>query len=431
VSAKIKISGGSHTAVFGYGLVWVSSTDHHLVTVVHPATNKVIAEIPVDKAPRFMAVGEGYIWTLNQTNGTVSKIEPLRKAVVATIPVGVPGAGGDIAAGEGAVWVTQHTMPLSRIDPIANKVTAQFFGPGGDALRVLYGSIWLSNGRWGNVWRFQPSKVAVAAPASWLDNAQSADLDADGTPDLLVEDVIVWHPGEPFQIRAKLLKPAIGDKLVLKASLNGKASETPMALHGGEWTATYRGVEPRWIHYSVCAVREKKMCSPDLVTASPTTSAVYAKRKKLFVPDTFPAPGPPTVGSYVWHHLEPGILAPDFQFLVDAGLKPESIDKGEDYGELKRHQWEFQNASAFAYGILTPDEQKEVACVYVNPSKKSGYDTQVRVWIAKPGANPEFDKQLEAAVREWIKTKWPLQKVGYPGLDMSMEKWNALPERGD
>ena len=50
-----------------------------------------------------MAVGEGFVWTLNQTRGTISKIDPVTKKVVATIEAGVPGTGGDIAAGEGAV----------------------------------------------------------------------------------------------------------------------------------------------------------------------------------------------------------------------------------------------------------------------------------------------------------------------------------------
>ena len=36
--------------------------------------------------------------------------------------------------------------------------------------------------------------------------------------------------------------------------------------------------------------------------------------------------------------------------------------------------------------------------------------------------------QRAAAVLEWLKAKWPFQKIGHPGLDMTMEQWNALPE---
>jgi hydroxyacylglutathione hydrolase len=169
ISAQIKVAPGSFTAIFGFGLVWVSSTEKNLVTVIHPASNEVIAEIPVDLAPRFMAAGEGFLWTLNQTKGTVSKIDPLTKKVVATIEAGVPGTGGDIAAGEGAVWVTARTIPVTRIDPATNQVTAQFVGPGGDAIRVGHGSVWLSNGRLSNVWRFIPSKVSNALTSTFVD----------------------------------------------------------------------------------------------------------------------------------------------------------------------------------------------------------------------------------------------------------------------
>lgn len=428
VAARIPIPSGSHTAIFGYGLVWVTSTDNNLVAVIHPGTNRVIAKIATGAAPRFLAAGEGFIWTLNQTDGSVSKIDPLSKSVVATIPVGVPGTGGDIAAGEGAVWVTQKTIPVSRIDPNTNRVTAQFFGSGGDAIRVLYGSVWLANGRWGNVWRFHPGKVETGAPPSWLTHAKPADLNGDGSPDLLVEDLVVWHPGEALPIRAKLLNRALGSAFVLKTKLNDQSTELPMTLTAdGELSATFQGSKPRWVHYSICQ-KDKPACSPDLVVASPSTTAAFAKRAKLLVPATFMAPRPPEIDGYVWHHLEPAILEPDFNFLLDAGMKKESLDKGEDYGELKRHQWEFQNASAFAYGILTPDEQTELACVYIYPSRKAGFDAQVRVWIAKPGDKPAFDKALGAAVKSWIQAKWPFKKPGYPGLDMTMKEWNALPD---
>src|SRR6185436_4424976 len=102
--------------------------------------------------------------------------------VAATIQVGVPGTGGDIAADEGSVWVTIHDVPLSRIDVHTNTVTHQFVGPGGDGMRVLHGSIWLSNGRFNNVWRIQTAKVLDLVPESWTSKAQPVDLDKNGRP---------------------------------------------------------------------------------------------------------------------------------------------------------------------------------------------------------------------------------------------------------
>jgi len=123
-----------------------------------------VSTIEVGKTPRFIASGGGAVWTLNQGDGSVSRIDPATNKVVATIEVGVPGPGGDIAVGEGSVWVTAFEYPLSRIDPSTNKVAQQFYGKGGDAIRVGRGSVWLSNLEAGNVWRIDPRRVLATLP---------------------------------------------------------------------------------------------------------------------------------------------------------------------------------------------------------------------------------------------------------------------------
>lgn len=159
VVAKISIATGSYGLTFGEGAVWVASTRHGTVARVDPDTNLVAATIPVGTSPRFIAAGDGAVWVLNQSDGSVSRIDPTTNEVVATIEVGIPGPGGDIAVGEGSVWVASFDYPLSRIDPSTNQVVQQFYGPGGDAVRVGLGSVWLSNLREGNVWRLDPGRI--------------------------------------------------------------------------------------------------------------------------------------------------------------------------------------------------------------------------------------------------------------------------------
>jgi streptogramin lyase len=159
VVAEIPLPEGSYTPAYGEGALWVTSTKTHVVSRVDPKSNLVTDTIEVDPEPRFIAVGEGFVWTLNQKKGNVSKIDPKLRKVVATIEVGVPGGGGDISAGDGSVWVTAFTIPLSRIDPETNRVTHQFVGEGGDAVRVGHKSVWLSNLRAQNVWRLKPAKA--------------------------------------------------------------------------------------------------------------------------------------------------------------------------------------------------------------------------------------------------------------------------------
>ncbi len=164
VVAEISVAGGSYGLAFGENALWVTSTDHDSVARVDPNTNLVVETIAVGKSPRFIAAGGGAVWTLNQGDGSVSRIDPKTNKVAATIEVGVPGPGGEIAVGEGSVWVTSFEFPLSRIDPATNKVVQQFYGPGGDAVRVGLGFVWLSNLRAGNVWRIDPRRIEATLP---------------------------------------------------------------------------------------------------------------------------------------------------------------------------------------------------------------------------------------------------------------------------
>jgi len=164
IVAEIYVAEGSYCAAFGEGAVWVTSTTKNVLTRVDPQTNLVVESIAVGKAPRFLAVGEGSIWVLNQTDGTISRVDAKTNKVTATIEAGLSGQGGDIAVGEGSVWVTLFNFPITRIDPASNKVVQQFTGDGGDAIRVGFGSVWLTDLRRGKVFRFDPKRIEATQP---------------------------------------------------------------------------------------------------------------------------------------------------------------------------------------------------------------------------------------------------------------------------
>lgn len=164
IVAEVYVAPGSYTAAFGEAALWITSTAKNLLTRLDPRTHLVVETIPVGPAPRFLAIGEGSVWTLNQGDGTVSRVDPKTNKVVATIEVGVPGEGGDIAVGEGSVWVTSFDFPLSRIDPATNKVVQQFVGEGGDAVRVGQGSVWLTNLKGQKLWRIDPRRIEATLP---------------------------------------------------------------------------------------------------------------------------------------------------------------------------------------------------------------------------------------------------------------------------
>jgi virginiamycin B lyase len=175
IVAEVRLPAGCFTVAFGppgpNAALWVTCTQANQVLRVDPVTNLVTnrmklgtqlsAPLQPSTQPRFLTVGEGAVWVLCQGEGNVVKIDPKTMAVVATIEVGIPGGGGDIAAGEGAIWVSSFGFPISKIDPKSGKVVQQFVGEGGDAIRAGGGAVWLSNLRQGVVWRLDPRRIAA------------------------------------------------------------------------------------------------------------------------------------------------------------------------------------------------------------------------------------------------------------------------------
>jgi YVTN family beta-propeller protein len=173
--ATVSVSAGSFAVAFGDNAVWITSTANNLLTRVNPATNAVEQTIPVGPQPRFLTVGEGSVWTLNQGDGSISRVDTRTNRLVATIAAGLSGGGGEIAAGEGSIWATVLTLPLTRIDPKTNTVVQQFTGAGGDSVRAGHGSVWLSDLRGGRLMRFDVKKV-MAAKAPGLTAAREGAL---------------------------------------------------------------------------------------------------------------------------------------------------------------------------------------------------------------------------------------------------------------
>jgi YVTN family beta-propeller protein len=172
VAAEITVAAGSFAAVLGEdGAIWISSTDNSVLTRVDPKTNQVTDTIATGPRPRFLTAGGGSIWTLNQGDGTVSRVDIQSRKLIANIELGVPGTGGEIAYGEGSVWVTVFEIPLTQINPATNKVVRQWMGLGGDAVRAGHGSVWLSNLRQQNLWRLDLNQLAAGVALGTLPNS--------------------------------------------------------------------------------------------------------------------------------------------------------------------------------------------------------------------------------------------------------------------
>ncbi len=137
---------------------------------------RTVAEIPAGRdsfsraidlasAPTGVAAGEGSVWVINQSSGTAQRIDPdAADPIAATESTGGPPTG--IAVGEGAAWITTGfgTVPgtggaggeLYKFDPRTDHVTSAVPLPGGKALAVGDGFVWVADDVNDRVLRIDP-----------------------------------------------------------------------------------------------------------------------------------------------------------------------------------------------------------------------------------------------------------------------------------
>ena len=149
-------AGGSWSGLIaaGEGGVWVVGNDRRVVrepeggvvygvTKIDPATNSVVAVIPLVTEPTGLATGEGSVWATVDTNDTLWEIDPVDNVVTSTMRTGQAPRG--VAIGEGSVWVTNTLdRTISRTDPYSNEVVATIPVPRSSRIATGEGYVWVT-----------------------------------------------------------------------------------------------------------------------------------------------------------------------------------------------------------------------------------------------------------------------------------------------
>ena len=91
--------------------------------------------------------------------------------------------------------------------------------------------------------------------------------------------------------------------------------------------------------------------------------------------------------------------------------RPMTLD--ENRRDLIRHADDFATRAGFTYTVLAPDHDAAtvIGCVYIYPSKRAGYDADVRSWVRAEDAH--LDAVLYRAVSEWLVEAWPFERIDY------------------
>jgi len=160
VVSELRLPAGCNTLTWGETALWVTCPSENRVLRINPETTLVEKRIEVSGQPAALAIGESSLWVLCLKDGKVDRIDPKTNKVTKTIETGVSGTThGGIAFGQGSVWVTLPGFPITRIDPVTEKVMQQFWGRGGGAIEFGQGSLWLTNVEDGTLWRIDPKRI--------------------------------------------------------------------------------------------------------------------------------------------------------------------------------------------------------------------------------------------------------------------------------
>jgi YVTN family beta-propeller protein len=158
--------------------------------LIDPKAGALVGQVPLEARSGQIAAGEGAVWVANPEQGTVSRVDPAARRVVQRITVGRDPAG--VAAGDGAVWVANSgERSVSWINPTTNTEVKRIpVGNGPTGIALGHGAVWVANSLDNSVSRIDPdtgrvvarigvggtpSGVAAGLGAVWVSNA------SDGT----------------------------------------------------------------------------------------------------------------------------------------------------------------------------------------------------------------------------------------------------------
>jgi len=159
IVAEIRLPAGCNSIMYAEDALWVTCPKEDKLLRVDPATNLVTKRIEVSAQPVSTAFGEASIWVLCKADGKISRIDPKTNKVTTTIELKTPNVGGEVAFGEGFLWVSSPGFPITRIDAATDKVAQQFAGDGGGSLYVGSGAVWIPNLKANTLTRFDPKRI--------------------------------------------------------------------------------------------------------------------------------------------------------------------------------------------------------------------------------------------------------------------------------
>jgi streptogramin lyase len=156
ILARIPVGSSGHGVAVGPEGVWVARSDGSLIEIDSGA-NRIARTIPVATQVSGVAVAGGAVWASDNVRGVVYRVDPETEKVRT---IHLPGGADGIAADSTGVWVLDRSSGfVVRIDPATGELGQQIrVGATPNSIAVGAGFVWVADPGEGSVWRIDPNR---------------------------------------------------------------------------------------------------------------------------------------------------------------------------------------------------------------------------------------------------------------------------------
>ena len=156
-------------------------------------------------------------------------------------------------------------------------------------------------------------------------------------------------------------------------------------------------------------------------------------KRKLILTSDFVAPKELACKDFFFTVLEPSLSEIDYEivmgskerlrhvFFENDSWPADDMTLIENTNDLVRHNNEFHQKIAFAYSVMSPNKERYIGCIYINPTSNPNYDCEVYLWVSDKALAQ--DKLLYKYTRGWLKEDWPFKNAAYPGREIPWKDW--------
>jgi hypothetical protein len=154
------------------GTAWIATVDSTAVTGVSARTGSIARTVPLGGSADAIAVGGGAVWVADGRRAVLSRIEPGYEGVAQRIRLPrssrpeqpsrrLRATRAALAVGGNAVWLTNGSADLMRIDPETGQVTVVPVDRDLDGVAAGAGAVWGMSSRSATVMRVNPRTGSV------------------------------------------------------------------------------------------------------------------------------------------------------------------------------------------------------------------------------------------------------------------------------